>query len=651
MRVLVLDVETYSEADLASCGLYRYTEDPSWELLLTGYAFDDEDVTVVDHTAGGSLPPEVVKALADPDVLKVAHNAAFERAALHKHLGFYQPPEQWLDTMVLAAVCGLPMSLEQVGKAMGFASDYQKDAAGKALIKLFSCPRKPTRANPSTRAMPNDYPEKWAQYIEYNRQDVVSERRIYQLLNGWTPDEREHELWCADARMNERGVRIDRKFAEEAVELGAHERAMLMEMAVGLTGLENPNSVAQIKNWLLEQEGIEVLSLNKKAISDVYASLQGDVAKRFLDIRARLSKSSIKKYEAMLKCICRDDHAKGCFQFYGAGRTGRFAGRLIQFQNLPQNHMEDLDVARTLVRAGDYETVAALYDSIAGTLSELIRTALIAEPGHTLLIADYSAIEARVLAWIAGEEWRLNTFREGGDIYCASASQMFKVPVVKHGINGDLRQKGKIAELALGYGGGVGALKAFGADKLGMSDEEMGETVAKWREASPHVCELWRDLERAASRCAARKATTVAGCGVKFEYEQCIMWMTLPSGRRIAYYQAEYEMSSKKNGKALSYMGKNQTTGKWERIETWGGKLVENLVQATARDCLREALIDLDREGWSPIATVHDEIICTEPKGTRTWQDLAAVMSRIHPWEEGLPLTADGYETDYYKKD
>lgn len=651
MDYLTIDVETFSAAPLAETGLYRYTEDPSWELLLTGYAFNDDPVQVVDHTANEALPDKLREALTDPSVLKIAHNCAFERAAFQRYLGEYMPPEQWLDTMVLCAVCGLPMSLDQAGKALGFGEDYQKDAAGKALIRLFSIPRKPTKTNPATRVHPQDYPEKWQQYIEYNRQDVVSERKIYQLLKQWEPDEREHRLWCMDARMNEHGVRIDGTLARQAVILGSTEREKLTLRAIELTGLENPNSVAQVKSWLKEQEGVEVLSLNKKVIGDVYSSLQGDKAKEFLDIRAALSKSSIKKYESMLRCICADDHAKGCFQFYGAGRTGRFSGRLIQFQNLPQNHMEDLDVARQLVRAGDYETVAALYDNVASTLSELIRTALIAEPGHTLLIADYSAIEARVLSWIAAEEWRLDTFRSGGDIYCASASQMFKVPVVKHGINGELRQKGKVAELALGYGGGVGALKAFGADKLGMSEEEMGETVARWREASPKVVNLWKDLEQAACKCAARKTATKASCGIRFDYEKCIMWMTLPSGRRIAYWQAEYSESSRRYGKTLNYMGRNQTTGKWERIETWGGKLTENLVQATARDCLREALLDLEDEGWTPIATVHDEIICTEPMGGRTWKDLAAVMSRVHPWEEGLPLNADGYETPYYKKD
>lgn len=650
MRILVVDVETYSSVKLRDCGLYKYMESPDFSLLLTGFAFDDGPVTVIDHTQ--ELPPQYLKdALYDPGVLKVAHNAAFEREAFRQHYGRYCPPEQWLDTMILAAVCGLPLDLDGACKALGFDSDTKKDAAGRNLIKLFSCPRKETKTRPGGRVYPKEYPEKWAQYIEYNRQDVVAERALLKALQEWIPDDTEHRLWCLDARLNEKGICIDRTLAENAVAMGNREKEELTEEAMQLTGLDNPNSVAQVKAWLEEQEGIEVPSLNKKAVAEVVAQLNTDKAKQFMSLRAKLAKSSIKKYDSMLRVTCDDGKARGCIQFYGAARTGRFAGRLIQIQNLPQNHMSDLAVARELVRAGDYDTVNVLYDSVSSTLSELIRTALVPEPGHRFVIADYSAIEARVTAWIAGEEWTLEAFRQGKDIYCETASQMFHVPVVKNGANGELRQKGKAAVLACGYGGGVGAIKNIGVAG-DMTDEDMAEVVAMWRQSNPKICALWRNVERAAVRCVANKVSTEAAGGkVRFEYEKGILWMTLPSKRRIAYYGAQYGESRYKNGRALSYMGRDQKTGKWSRLETWGGKLVENLVQATARDCLKEAMLQLEEEGWDMRATVHDEIICTEPVDGRGWEDMAEVMCRIHPWEEGLPLAAAGYCCDFYQKD
>ena len=651
---LFIDIETRSPVDIGASGSFRYLDEA--EILLIAYAMNDSPVCVLDFSTHGLEPKSheeklsiLREILMSPDFTKVAHNAAFERYALGRFFDTYLPPEQWLDTMVLAANCGLPLSLGQVSEALNFPSDKAKDKRGRDLIRMFCNPKKN-----GNYTLPTDKPEEWAEFIEYNRQDVVAEREIYNQLKAWIPDETEHKLWCLDARINEKGVRIDREFAKEAAEIGTRFKDELTERALTITGLDNPNSVSQVKTWLAEQEGLEVPSLNKKVVADVVAQLQTDEAKEFLELRSMMAKTSVSKYDAMLRCTTEEEpHARGCFQFFGS-HTGRWAGRLIQFQNLPRNEMADLAEARELVKAGDYDTVKALYDNVPGTLSELIRTALVPEPGHRFVVADFSAIEARVTAWLAGEQWRLDAFNEGQDIYCASASQMFKVPVEKHGINGHLRQRGKVAELALGYGGGVNALLAFGADKLGMTDEEMGETVGMWRESSPKIVRLWKKLERAAIACASRHSEQDSGVpGVVFQWERGIMWMTLPSGRRMAYFNPEYTEFTRRvgTGKCLTYMVLNQTTRKWQRVETWGGKLTENLVQAVARDCLKEALLNLDKEGWDIRAHVHDEIICTEPIGGRTWQDMAALMTKHAPWNEGLPLAADGYDCPFYRKD
>lgn len=654
MRTLSLDIETYSEVDIKTCGSFRYIDDDSFELLLLAYGFDDDPITVIDVIGGEEIPEEFTEALYSPDVIKTGWNNAFERYALWKSLGRYCPPEQWEDTMVLAATCGLPLSLDGAGKALGLGEDKAKDKDGKALIKYFCTPCKATKTNGMrTRNLPEHDPDAWARFKSYNAQDVVSERYIRNLLLRWRPDETEHRFWCLDARINERGMRADLQLARNAVDIDAMYKAELTGRAVAITGLDNPKSVAQVKSWLMEQEGIDVPSLNKKVVADVVSRLSTDAARSFMALRTELAKTSTSKYEAVLRSACKDEHVRGCFQFYGANRTGRFAGRLVQLQNLPQNHMEDLAEARSLVRAGEYETVKLLYDNVAGTLSELIRTVLLPEPDSRFIVCDYSAIEARVIAWIAGEDWRLDVFRNGGDIYCASASQMFKVPVEKHGQNAHLRQKGKVAELALGYGGGINALKAFGADKLGMTDDEMVQTVDLWRASSPRIVELWASLENAAKKCITRKTTAVSTLGhIRFDWEQGVMWMTLPSGRRIAYFGAAYEQSRWKNGKAVSYMGVNQQTKKWERVETWGGKLTENLVQATARDCLRDAMLGLEDAGFDIRAHVHDEVIITEPLNSgRGLDDVAAIMGRDLPWAPGLPLRGDGYETPFYKKD
>ena len=652
MKTLSIDVETFSRVSLPESGVYRYVEDEEFAILIFGYSVDGAEVQVVDLACGEEIPPDVFEAIWDPAVEKHAWNANFERTTIGKFFGKYCPPEQWFDPMVLASSCGLPMTLEAAGSALGLSEDQAKMRVGKQLIREFSIPCKPTKKNGMRdRNLPEHDPENWELYKSYNKRDVEAEMEICNRLLRWRPDRSEHKLWCLDQRINDLGIGVDIQLAENAIRIGDDYKARLIEEAQEISGLVNPGSTAQVKMWLQEQEGLTVPSLNKKVIADVIAQLSDDNSRKFMSLRSEFSKSSTKKYEAITRAVCEDNHVHGCFQFSGAGRTGRWAGRLVQLQNLPQNKIPDLDSARWLVKENDEETFNALYPDVASTLSQLIRTAFIPEVGHRFIVADYSAIEARVIAWIANEEWRLKTFEEGGDIYCASASQMFKVPVVKHGINGELRQKGKIAELACGYGGGVGALKAFGADKV-MSEEDMVKTIDSWRAASPHICALWGALEKAAIRCVVRKEPAISSVGnTLFEYDNSVLWMTLPSGRRIAYWGAAYVDDERGFGKSLSYMGVNQTTRKWERIFTWGGKLTENLVQATARDCLKESMLALAAEGFDVRAHVHDEVIITEPNDGRSVEDVCSIMSRPLRWAKGLPLRADGYETPYYKKD
>lgn len=652
MKTLSIDIETFSNISLPEHGVYRYVEGEDFQILLFGYSIDGGPVQVVDMACGEEIPPDVFVAIWDKDVEKHAWNANFERTCIGAYFHRYCPPEQWFDPMIMASCCGLPATLEGAGAAIGLREDQAKMKIGKQLIREFSIPCRPTKKNDMrTRNLPEHDPENWELYKEYNKRDVETEMEICNRLIKWRPSRSEHKLWCLDQWINDDGIRVDVELAQNAIRMGDDYKARLIEEAQEISGLVNPASTAQVKMWLQEQEGLSVPSLNKKVIADVVAGLSSDEAKKFMALRAEFSKSSTKKYEAIVRSVCKDEHIHGTFQFAGAGRTGRWAGRLVQLQNLPQNHMEDLDSARWLVKEGDDETFNAVYPNVAGALSELIRTALIPEVGHKFIVADFSAIEARVIAWIASEQWRLNVFEEGGDIYCASATQMFKVPVVKHGENGHLRQKGKIAELALGYGGGVNALKAFGADKS-MTEEEMVQTVDLWRSASPHICALWRSLEKAAIRSVVRKEPAISTVGsILFEYEDPVLWMTLPSGRRIAYWGAAYLEGSKGMGKVLSYMGVNQTTRKWERIETWGGKLTENLVQATARDCLKESMLALSGAGFDIRAHVHDEVIITEPVVGRSVEEVCSIMSRELPWAPGLPLNADGYETPYYRKD
>lgn len=649
MELLFVDIETYSGTDLKSCGVHRYVEDPDFDIILIGYAYGDEPVTVVDLTFD-EFPPQLRQDLLDKRYTKVAHNAHFERTCLGEYLEEYMKPEQWYDTAVLASECGLPMSLENCGAALELNEDEAKMKVGKELISKFCKPCKATKKNGGRiRNLPEHDPKAWELFIEYNRRDVETERHIYNRLCKWRADFSEDRLWSIDQRINDKGIRVDVELAANAVAIGNAEKAELIEQAKVLTGMANPNSTQQIIAWLEEQEGVKVPSLNKKAVADTVAKLTTAEAKRFMELRAEFSKASTKKYDCILRAVSKDGHIKNTFQFAGAGRTGRWAGRLVQLQNLPQNHMADLDVARQMVKDNAVDDFTVMYP-VNATLSELIRTTFIPEDGHRFIVADYSAIEARVIAWYADEEWRLETFRRGGDIYCASAEQMFKVPVKKHGINGELRQKGKIAELALGYGGGTNALKAFGADKS-MTEEEMADTVDKWREASPKVVALWGSLEKAAITAIRTKGGAVSTIGhVTFEYEDDVLWMTLASGRRIAYWGAAYTIGDS-GRKELTYMGTDQKTKKFARLKTWGGKLTENLVQATARDCLKYSMTNLYRAGFDIRGHVHDEVIITEPIGGRTVEEVCLLMGLTPPWALGLPLRADGYECSSYRKD
>lgn len=646
MRTLVCDIETYSSADLKKTGAVKYAEAPDFEILLMSYAFDDEPVRVWDFTQNGT-PSWLAETLTDPEVLKVAWNMAFERSCFNAALGIYTPPEQWRDAMTIAAMNGLPMSLESAGAALRI--EQQKLTTGKALINYFCKPCKPTIANGGrTRNLPEHAPEKWQDFKTYCGVDTEAERAIYKRLLRFPVPDWERKLEAIDARVNERGVLVDTELAEAAVYIDDKLREKHTDELRKLTHLDNPNSVAQLKDWL-EGVGVVCESLNKATVADLRKTLPDPTTRRVLELRQLLGKTSTKKYEAMLDAVCKDNRVRGLLQYYGAGRTGRWAGRRVQLQNLAQNHLADIGLVRELVRDRDLETLEILFDNVPDVLSQLIRTAFIAKPGHTFLVADYAAIEARVIAYLAGEKWRMDVFAQGGDIYCSSASQMFKVPVVKHGVNGHLRQKGKIAELACGYGGGVGALKAFGADKMGLAEDEMQDIVTQWRQASPTIPRFWSDTERAAKNALQNPGRTFTiPCGVKYMRDAEALRCRLPSGRVLSYWDARIE--DYKDRPSVVFMAQNQTTRKWEKTETWGGKLVENIVQAYARDCLAVALLRLDEAGYRIIFHVHDEVIVEAPDGSR-WEDVAEVMGRPIPWAPGLLLRGDGYDTKFYMKD
>ena len=645
-RRLLIDLETYSSAEISKTGAFKYVEAPDFEILLLAYAWDDGPVRVLDllNPSGHDELPDIVAGILDPDTVKVAHNSAFERACLTRHLGHDLPPEEWEDTMILAAMNGLPLSLDAAGAALELQD--QKIKEGTALISYFCKPCKPTIANGGrTRNLPEHAPDKWERFKTYCKRDVEVEQAIYQRLRSFPVTDFERRVWALDARINERGVMIDTDLVASAIAVDEAFTTEHMAEMQRLTGLENPNSVAQLKDWL-ETVGMSVDSLNKATVKDLQDRATDATTRRVLQLRQQLGKTSTTKYAAMQSAVCADNRVRGLLQYYGAGRTGRWAGRLVQVQNLPQNHLDQIGTVRELVKQRDLETLELAFDSVPDVLSQLIRTAFVAKEGHIFHVADYSAIEARVIAYLAGEKWRMDVFRNGGDIYCSSASAMFKVPVVKHGVNGHLRQKGKIAELACGYGGGVGALKAFGADKMGLTEEEMQDIVTQWRAASPTIPKFWRDVESAAVRAINNPGRTAAvPCGVKYRRDDDALRCKLPSGRVLSYWGAKLDTDG-----SICFMGQNQTTRKWEKTSTWGGKLVENIVQAYARDCLAVAMVRLAAEGWEICFHVHDEVIIEAPIGT-SWEQVAEVMGRPIDWAPGLLLRGDGYSTPFYMKD
>lgn len=646
MKTLSIDLETYSSADIGKTGVYRYSESSDFEILLFGYSIDGSPVQLVDLTCGERIPDEVKDALSDPSVTKWAFNASFERICLSRWLGLpsgtYLEPQQWRCSMIWSAYLGLPLSLAGVGAVLKL--DKQKLDTGKDLIRYFCKPCRPTKKNGGrTRNLPRHDPGKWEQFKSYNLRDVETEMEIQKKLARFPVPEFVWDEYHLDQEINDRGIRVDMQMVENAIDVDGWSRFDLKTQLQDLTALENPNSVAQMKAWLT-QHGMEIEYLGKKEVAAMLKDAQPDMREALI-LRQQLAKSSVKKYQAMQNCVCADGRAHGMFMFYGANRTGRFAGRLVQLQNLPQNHMDDLEQARALVRRADYDSLQLLYDSVPDVLSELIRTAFIPYEGGKFIVADFSAIEARVIAWMADEKWRLEVFKNGGDIYCASASQMFGVPVEKHGINSHLRQKGKIAELALGYGGSVGALKAMGALEMGIPEEELKPLVDAWRDANPNITELWWDVDRAVKE-AVTDRTASETHGIQFVYESGFLFICLPSGRRLAYVKPRIG-ENRFGGESVTYEGVGGTK-KWERLESYGPKFVENIVQALSRDILCYAMKNL--RCCNIVAHVHDEIIIeADPKVSL--EAVCEQMGRTPPWAKGLILRADGYETPFYKKD
>ena len=646
IKQMHLDLETFSSVDLSRSGVYKYAEAEDFEVLLFGVSVDGGAVRVYDLASGDKLPTSIKEALLDPKVIKVAHNANFERVCLSRYLGMptgrYLSPTSWRCTMTWAAYMGLPLSLAGVGAVLGL--DKQKMTEGKDLIKYFCVPCAPTKANGGrTRNRPADAPEKWELFVSYNKRDVEVEMQIEEKLSRFPVPDQVWQEYFIDQQINDNGIGVDLTLVGQAIRIDGEVRAELKEKMQGITALDNPNSVQQLLGWLGEN-GVEAESLGKKDVKKMLAEADGEV-KAALLLRQQLAKSSVKKYQAMEAAACSDSRIRGCFMFYGANRTGRFSGRLVQLQNLPQNHLSDLGEARELVRQGNLSALRMLYPDIPDTLSQLIRTAFVAVPGCLLYVADFSAIEARVLSWLAGEQWRMDVFEHGGDIYCETASRMFGVPVEKHGQNSELRQKGKQAELACGYGGAVGALKAMGAIEAGMREEELAPLVQAWRAASPNIVRFWWDIDRAAKKAVFEREKAVVG-NIGFKYESGFLFITLPSGRRLAYVKPR-KGENKFGEPAITYEGVGGTK-KWERIETYGPKIVENIVQGISRDILCFAMKSLrDRHICMHI---HDELVIEAPEGT-SLEEICEVMGRTPPWAAGLNLRADGYVTPWYKKD
>lgn len=642
MNSIEIDIETYSDVDLSKCGVYKYSSSPNFEILLFGFSVDGGEVEVVDVACGEEIPADILAALSDESVIKWAFNAMFERVCLSNYLGEWLEPESWKCSMVWSATLGLPLSLENVGAVLGL--EKQKLSEGKDLIRYFCVPCKPTKTNGGrTRNLPEHDREKWERFKEYNFRDVEAEMQIQQRLAKFPVLDFVWEEYWQDQEINDRGIGVDMEMVARAIAMDGRSKSELSTAMQELTELENPNSVQQMKQWLSEN-GMETDSLDKKAVAELLKTAPEPLGEA-LALRQQLARSSVKKYQAMENAVCADSRAHGMFQFYGANRTGRYSGRIIQLQNLPQNHIPDLEQARGLVKAGDFDALAMLYEDIPDTLSQLIRTAFVPQDGRKFIVADFSAIEARVIAWIAGERWRLRVFEGGGDIYCASASQMFHVPVEKHGVNGHLRQKGKIAELALGYGGSVGALKSMGALEMGLAEEELQPLVSAWRDSNPSITEFWWAVDRAVKECIKKRVPTETH-GIRFDYQSGMLFITLFSGRRLAYVKPRIG-ENRFGGESVTYMGVGGTK-KWERLESYGPKFVENIVQAVSRDILCYAMRTL--RNCAIVATVHDEIII-EADRSMSLPAVCEQMGRTPPWAKGLLLRADGYECDFYQKD
>lgn len=646
MKTLSIDIETFSSAPLSNCGVYKYAEAPDFEILLFGYSADGDPVQVIDLANGEKLPPEILAALTDKAVTKWAFNANFERVCLSRLLGLptgtYLEPAQWRCSMVWAATMGLPLSLEGVGSVLKL--DKQKLTEGKDLIKYFCQPCTPTKSNDGrTRNRPHHAPDKWDAFKRYNVRDVETELSIQEKLSKFPVAESIWDEYLLDQEINDRGVALDMTLVQQAIDMDCRSRLQLTTAMKKLTDLDNPNSVQQMKLWLSEH-GLETDTLDKKAVAELLKIAPQPLGDA-LSLRQQLARSSVRKYQAMETAVCADGRARGMFQFYGANRTGRWAGRLIQMHNLPQDHLPDLEQARGLVRCGDFDALELLYEDVPDTLSQLIRTAFVPRAGKRFIVSDFSAIEARVIAWLAGEQWRQDVFAKGGDIYCASASKMFKVPVEKHGVNGHLRQKGKIAELALGYGGSVGALKAMGALEMGLTEEELPLLVDAWRQSNPNIVKLWWDVDRAALD-AVRNKHTNRTYGVTFSCQSGMLFITLPSGRRLAYVKPRIG-ENRFGGQCITYEGAGSAK-KWERLDSYGPKFVENIVQATARDILCYAMQRL--QGYSIVMHIHDEVVI-EADPRMSLQTICEQMGITPPWAKGLLLRADGFETDFYKKD
>ena len=643
-RILEMDIESFSDVDLIKCGVYAYADSPAFEILLFAWSFDGGETQIIDLAQGEKLPAEVEDAIFDVSVTKTAYNANFERTCLSKYFGRYIPPESWHCSAVQAAMLALPRSLEDVGRVLGL--DEQKMKEGKELIRYFCIPCKPTKANGGrTRNLPCHAPEKWELFKTYCKRDVDVEKSIRRKLHNFPIPESEMELYRLDQRINDRGVLVDMGLVEQAIACERLHKEVVTKRAYELTGLENPNSVAQLKGWLGDK-GMEAESLSKKAVAEMIAETDGEV-EELLRLRLLMAKTSVKKYEAMERSVCSDGRVHGMLMFCGANRTSRWSGKIVQIQNLPKNYIPDLELARDLVKQGRFEDIELLYDSTPNVLSELIRTAFIPKPGCRFVVADFSAIEARVLAWLSGEQWRLDVFTSHGKIYEASASSMFHVPMEEITKGSPLRQKGKLAELGLGFGGAAGALISMGALDMGLTEEELPPLVAAWRKANPHITQFWWDVDAAAIKAVTEKQKTKVG-KIIFEYKSGILFITLPSGRRLSYVKPR--MAVNRFGRdSLTYEGISENK-KWSRIETYGPKLVENIVQGTARDLLAEAMLRVEKKGYPIVMHCHDEIIAEVPEGSGSVDEMCEIMAIQPKWAEGLPLRADGYSCSFYQK-